>query len=27
MPGILLAVRAVPDKNGLTVGLDELLGF
>lgn len=26
MPGIVLAVRAVPDRKGLTVGLDEILG-
>ena len=25
MPGVLLAVRAVPDRPGLTVGLDALL--
>jgi 4-hydroxy-tetrahydrodipicolinate reductase len=27
MPGVLLAVRAVPDRPGLTVGLDGLLGI
>ena len=27
MPGVLLAVKAVPDRPGLTVGLDALLGF
>lgn len=27
MPGVLLAVRAVPERPGLTVGLDNLLGF
>lgn len=27
MPGVLLAVRAVPQRPGLTVGLDELLGL
>jgi 4-hydroxy-tetrahydrodipicolinate reductase len=27
MPGVLLAVRAVRDKAGLTVGLDTLLGL
>jgi 4-hydroxy-tetrahydrodipicolinate reductase len=27
MPGVLLAVRAVREKAGLTVGLDTLLGF
>ena len=26
MPGVLLAVRAVPHRKGLTVGLDEILG-
>jgi 4-hydroxy-tetrahydrodipicolinate reductase len=26
MPGVLMAVRAVPSRPGLTVGLDELLG-
>jgi 4-hydroxy-tetrahydrodipicolinate reductase len=26
MPGVLLAVRAVADRPGLTVGLDALLG-
>jgi 4-hydroxy-tetrahydrodipicolinate reductase len=25
MPGVLLAVRAVPDRPGLTVGLEPLL--
>ena len=25
MPGVVLAVKAVPDRPGLTVGLDELL--
>jgi 4-hydroxy-tetrahydrodipicolinate reductase len=25
MPGVLLAVRAVPDRPGLTVGLEALL--
>jgi 4-hydroxy-tetrahydrodipicolinate reductase len=27
MPGVLLAVKAVADKPGLTVGLDTLLGL
>ena len=27
MPGVLLAVRAVPGVDGLTVGLGSLLGF
>jgi 4-hydroxy-tetrahydrodipicolinate reductase len=27
MPGVLLAIRKVPDANGLTVGLDQLLGL
>ena len=27
MPGVLLAVKAVPDRPGLTVGLDALLGL
>ena len=27
MPGVLAAIRAVPDRPGLTVGLDELLGL
>jgi len=27
MPGVLLAIRAVRDKRGLTLGLDTLLGF
>ena len=27
MPGVLLAVRAVPTRPGLTVGLEDLLGF
>jgi 4-hydroxy-tetrahydrodipicolinate reductase len=27
MPGVLLAVRAVRERPGLTVGLDALLGF
>jgi 4-hydroxy-tetrahydrodipicolinate reductase len=27
MPGVLLAIRAVPDKPGLTIGLDALLGL
>jgi len=27
MPGVLLAVRAVPDRRGLTVGIEELLGL
>jgi 4-hydroxy-tetrahydrodipicolinate reductase len=27
MPGVLLAVRRVPDRPGLTVGLEPLLGF
>jgi len=27
MPGVLLAVRAVPQRPGLTVGLDELMGL
>ncbi|HVT41434.1 MAG TPA: 4-hydroxy-tetrahydrodipicolinate reductase [Acidimicrobiales bacterium] len=27
MPGVLLAVRAVPDRPGLTVGLESLLGL
>ena len=27
MPGVLMAVRAVPDKPGLTIGLDALLGL
>jgi 4-hydroxy-tetrahydrodipicolinate reductase len=27
MPGVLLAIRAVPDRAGLTVGLDTLLGL
>lgn len=27
MPGVLIAVRAVPDREGLTVGLVSLLGF
>ena len=27
MPGVLLAVRAVREKEGLTVGLDTLLGL
>jgi 4-hydroxy-tetrahydrodipicolinate reductase len=27
MPGVIMAVRAVPDTPGLTVGLDALLGF
>ncbi|HEX4777326.1 MAG TPA: 4-hydroxy-tetrahydrodipicolinate reductase [Acidimicrobiia bacterium] len=27
MPGVLLAIRAVPNRRGLTVGLDTLLGF
>ena len=27
MPGVLLAVRAVPERPGLTMGLDALLGF
>jgi 4-hydroxy-tetrahydrodipicolinate reductase len=27
MPGVVLAVRAVPDRPGLTVGLDALLGL
>jgi 4-hydroxy-tetrahydrodipicolinate reductase len=26
MPGVLLAVKVVPDRPGLTVGLDALLG-
>jgi 4-hydroxy-tetrahydrodipicolinate reductase len=27
MPGVLLAIKEVPDRPGLTVGLDALLGF
>ena len=27
MPGVLLAVKAVADRPGVTVGLDQLLGF
>jgi 4-hydroxy-tetrahydrodipicolinate reductase len=27
MPGVLLAVRAVPERPGLTVGLEPLLGL
>jgi 4-hydroxy-tetrahydrodipicolinate reductase len=27
MPGVLLAVRAVPDRPGLTVGIEALLGL
>jgi 4-hydroxy-tetrahydrodipicolinate reductase len=27
MPGVLLAVKQVPQLRGLTVGLDALLGF
>jgi 4-hydroxy-tetrahydrodipicolinate reductase len=27
MPGVLLAIRAVRDRPGLTVGLDALLGL
>jgi 4-hydroxy-tetrahydrodipicolinate reductase len=27
MPGVLLAIRAVPEREGLTVGLDALLGI
>jgi hypothetical protein len=27
MPGVLAAIRAVPRRPGLTVGLDELLGL
>jgi hypothetical protein len=27
MPGMILAVKAVADRPGLTVGLDTLLGF
>jgi 4-hydroxy-tetrahydrodipicolinate reductase len=27
MPGVLLAVKKVPELKGLTVGLDALLGF
>ena len=27
MPGVLLAVRAIADRSGLTVGLDPLLGL
>jgi len=27
MPGVLLAIRAVRERAGLTVGLDTLLGF
>ena len=27
MPGVLLAVRSVADRPGLTVGLDALLGL
>ncbi|MGH9306063.1 MAG: 4-hydroxy-tetrahydrodipicolinate reductase [Acidimicrobiales bacterium] len=27
MPGVLLAIRAVPDHPGLTIGLDAVLGF
>ena len=27
MPGVLAAIRAVPNRPGLTVGLDELLGL
>jgi len=27
MPGVLLAIRAVSERPGLTIGLDPLLGF
>jgi 4-hydroxy-tetrahydrodipicolinate reductase len=27
MPGVLLAVKAVADRPGLTIGLDDLLGL